>query len=227
MIVTISQTASNTKQSYNIESENFYYSGEAGSISRLQSITIFNKENTIKGIYNISKWVNYIPLRYLFGEANLTRVFYLYKNENIYGSIVFSKHGVLKSFYVIILDSGEIFHCYCLSRGSFNYVSIYQGETQIALVETYLSVNDFKYTHKLYLLDDYIRFADTLSFFVLYYASYNFARRMHMSKGSLSERSWSFSRYTDKYNPKWREMHFPNENFFGKTKLFSHSYEDI
>lgn len=116
MIVTISQTASNTKQSYNIESENFYYSGEAGSISRLQSITIFNKENTIKGIYNISKWVNYIPLRYLFGEANLTRVFYLYKNENIYGSIVFSKHGVLKSFYVIILDSGEIFHCYCLSR---------------------------------------------------------------------------------------------------------------
>ena len=93
MIVTISQTASNTKQSYNIESENFYYSGEAGSISRLQSITIFNKENTIKGIYNISKWVNYIPLRYLFGEANLTRVFYLIKTKISMEALCFQSTG--------------------------------------------------------------------------------------------------------------------------------------
>ncbi|MBP3691705.1 MAG: hypothetical protein J6I80_00510 [Clostridia bacterium] len=227
MIIKISQTASNIKQSYNIESENFYYRGEAGSISRLQSITLSNKENIIKGIYNISKWVNYIPLRYLFGQANLTRVFHLYKNDNIYGSIVFSKHGFLKSFYVIALDSGEIFHCYCLSRGSYNYVSIYQGDTQIALVETYLSVNDYKYTHKLYLLDDYNQFADTLSFFVLYYASYNFAQRMHMSKGSVNEKAYSISKYASKYNPKWRETYFPHENFFGKTSLINKSYGDI
>ena len=227
MIIKISQTASNIKQSYDIESENFYYSGDAGSFSRLQSIILSNKENTIKGIYNISKWVNYIPLRYLFGEANLTRVFHIYKNDNIYGSIVFSKHGFLKSFYVIALDSGEIFHCYCLSRGSFDYVSIYQGETQIALIETYLSVNDFKYTHKLYVLDEYTQFADTLSFFVVYYASYNFSQRFHMSSGSTSTKSWSFSKYADKYNPKWRETHFPNENFFGKTSLINNSYGNI
>ena len=226
MIIKISQTASNIKQCYDIESENFYYSGDAGSISRLQSITLSNKENTIKGIYKISKWVNYIPLRYLFGKANLTRVFHLYENDNIYGSIVFSKHGFLKSFYVIALDSGEIFHCYCLSRGSFDYVSVYQGDTQIALLETYLSVNDFKYTHKLYLLDDYNQFADTLSFFVLYYVSYNFSQRFHMSSGSTSAKSWSFSKYNNKYNPKWREIHFPNENFFGKTNLFNNSYGD-
>jgi len=227
MIIKISQTASNIKQSYDIEGENFYYSGDAGSISRMQSITLSNKEKTIKGIYNISKWVNYIPLRYLFGEANLTRVFHLYENDNIYGVIAFSKHGFLKNFYVIALDSGEIFHCYCLSRGSFDYVSIYQGATQIALIETYLSVNDYKYTHKLYLLDEYNQFADTLSFFVLYYASYNFAQRMHMSSGSTSTKSWSFSKYNNKYNPKWRETHFPNENFFGKTSLINKSYGDI
>ena len=227
MIIKISQTASNIKQSYDIESENFYYNGDAGSISRLQSITLSNNENTIKGIYNISKWVNYIPFRYLFGEANLTRLFHLYENDNLYGVIVFSKHGFLKSFYVIALDSGEIFHCYSLSRGSFNFVSIYQGDTQIALIETYLSVNDYKYTHKLYLLDEYNQFADTLSFFVLYYASYNFAQRMHMSSGSTSIKSWSFSKYNNKYNPKWRETHFPNENFFGKTSLINNSYGDI
>ena len=67
MVIKISQTASNIKQSYDIESENFYYRGDLGSISRLQSITMSNKDTTIKGIYNISKWVNYIPLRYLFG----------------------------------------------------------------------------------------------------------------------------------------------------------------
>lgn len=223
MVITISQTASNIKQSYDVESENFYYSGNAGSLSRLQSITLSNNENTIKGSHNISKWVNYIPFRYLFGEANLNRGFRLYKNDSMYGSIVFSKHGFLKSFYVITLDGGEIFHCYFLSRGSFNYVSIYMGDTQIALIETYLSVDDYKYTHKLYLLDEYNRFADTLSFFVLYYASYTFAKRMHMSRVSVSVKAWSFSKYADKYNPKWRETHFPNENFFGKINLFNDS----
>lgn len=227
MIIKIYQTASNLKQSYDIESENFYYSGNAGSISRLQPITISNKENKITGIYNFSKWVNYIPLRHLFGKECLTRVFRLYKNEKQYGSIAFSEHGFQKSQYIITLDSGEIFYCYSLSRGSFNYVSIYHDDIQIALIETYLSVNDFKYTHKLYLLDAYKPFADTLSFFVLYYANYNFVQRLHMSKGSVTAKAWSFSKYADKYNPKWRETHFPYENFFGKISKKRKSYGDI
>ncbi len=212
MIVKISQTASNIKQTFDIECDNFYF---PGSVSRFQTITLSNKETTIKGIYNLSKWVNYIPLRWLFGEANLTRVFHLYKNENIYGSIIFSKHGFMKAFYVIALDTGEIFHCYSCSKGSFNYVSIYHGDKQIALIETYLNTTDYKYTHKLYILDDYEKFADTLSFFVLYYANYRFAERFHMSKGSYHEKSWSYSKYNDKYDPKWRETNFPDENFFG------------
>ncbi len=220
MIVKISQTASNIKQTYDIESDSFYFNGKLGSINRFQTITISNKDITIKGIYNLSKWVNYIPLRWLFGEANLTRVFHLYKNENIYGSIVFSIHGFMKNFYVIALNSGEIFHCYSCSKGSFNYVSIYQGDKQIALIETYLNTTDYKYTHKLYILDNYNKFAHTLSFFVLYYANYHFTERFHMSKGSYYEKSWSFSKYNYKYDPKWRETYFPDENFFGKTNKF-------
>ena len=220
MIVRISQTASNFNQTFDIEGENFYFEGKSGSVSRNQTITLANKEATIKGVYHISRWVNYIPFRWLFGVVNLTRVFHLYKNENIYGSIVFSKHGCLKSFYVIALDSGEIFHCYFLSKGSFDYVSIYRGDEQIALVETYLSVSNYKYVHKLYVLDEYNQFADTLSFFVIYYANYHFAKRLHMSGGSSVEKSWSFSKYNSKYNPKWRETNFPDENFFGKINLF-------
>jgi len=219
MIVKISQTASNIKQTFDIESDDFYYYGELGSMSRFQTITLSNNDTTIKGIYTLSKWVNYIPFRWLFGKANLTRVFRLYKNENIYGSIVLSKHGFIKSFYAIAFDSGEVFHCYSRSIGSYNYVSIYEGDKQIALIETYLNTNDYKYIHKLYVLDEYNRFADTLSFFVLYFANYRFAERFHMSKGSYYEKSWSFSKYNDKYNPKWRETYFPDENFFGKTNL--------
>jgi hypothetical protein len=48
-----------------------------------------------------------------------------------------------------------------------------------------------------------------------------------MSSSSTSEKSWSFSKYDDKYNPKWREIHFPDENFFGKTSLTDKSYGDI
>lgn len=220
MIVKVSQTASNIKQSFDVQIGNGYFSGETGSISRWQTITLSNRETTLKGVFNLSKWVNYIPYRWIFGKANLTRVFHLYRDENIYGSIVFSQHGFFKNCYVIALDSGETFHCYCRSKGSFDYVSIYQGDKQIGLIETYLNTSDFKYTHKLYLLDDYNQFADTLSLFILYYASYNFAQRFHMSSGSQYVKSWSLSRYNNKYDEKWRETYFPDENYWGKVNLF-------
>ncbi len=220
MIVTISQTASNIKQAYNIDGDGFYFQGNCGRFSRFQKITLSNKNDSIMGIYSMSNWVNYIPFRHLFGVANLTRAFRLYKNNAPYGHIVFSKHGFFKSFYVIALNNGEILHCYPLSNGSFHYVSVYLGDKQIALLETHLYVTDFKYTHKLYLLDEYNKFGEVLSFFTLYYANYRFVRRFHMSIGSFYERSWSRSKYRYKYDEAWRETHFPNENFFGKINLF-------
>ena len=80
MIVKIVQTASNIKQRFYIDSNNFYLEGECGNISRLQSITLFNQNVTIQGVYRISKWVHYIPLRYLFGKANITGTFSLSRN---------------------------------------------------------------------------------------------------------------------------------------------------
>ncbi len=220
MIIKIKQTASNVKQTFDIEGENFCFLGEAGCINRFQKIRIFNKEKEIKGNYQLSKWYNYIPFRYLFGYCNLTRVFVLYENENIFGSIMFSQHGFLKSFYVVALDNGEILHCYCRSKDSFDYVSVYKNDNQIALIETYLNVTDFKYAHKLYLKDEFSSLAEVLSFFTVYYSSYNFAERFHMSGGSTYQKSWSFSKYNNKYNSNWREENFPDENFFGKTNLF-------
>lgn len=221
MIITITQTASNVKQLYRVDGDSFHYEGKAGSFSELQSVVLSGKKTTLKGFYKPSEWINYIPCRHLFGKECITRQFLLYENDEFRGSIVFSKHGYLKSFYVIALESGEIFHCYVFAKGSFEYVSIYKGEAQIALVETNLSMNDYKYIHKLYILDDHDRFAETFSFFVLYYASYEFVKRFHMSKGSYDVKAWSFSKYSNKYDEKWRETHFPNENFFGPIYLFN------
>lgn len=222
MIIKIAQTASNIKQSYYINGDNFNFHGNLGSIDKYQDISISNNETSIKGVHHFSRWVNYIPLRYFFGKENLTRVFDLYLNENKYGSIAFSKHGYYKSFYIITLDSGHIFHCYSRSIGSFNYVSIYEDNKQIALIETLLNVDDYMYTHKLYVLDDYKPFAYTLSFFVLYYANFHFSYRFHMSIGNTQYvKSWSISKYNEKYNPDWRETNFPGENYFGKTSIFT------
>ena len=220
MIIKISQTASNVRQSYDIAGKNFNYQGKAGSVSRLQNVVLANSHTTIRGVYYPSRWVNYIPFRYLFGKENLTRRFRLYRNESSYGSIAFSKHGWMKSFYVISLNSGETFHCYCCAKGTFRYVSIYQEKKQIAVLETYLCVSDDKYSHKLYILDEYDQYAEALSFFAVYYASLTFSKRFHMSRGSVSQRAWSLSRYNDKYDPTWREKNFPDEDFFGKINLF-------
>lgn len=221
MIIKICQTASNIRQTYDIDGENFHYTGKVGSIKCYQPISFYNENTTIDGFFKLSKWSNYIPFRWLVGKENLRQRFQLYKNKELYGNIVLSKHGFYKSSYIITSDSGEIFHCYYRTKGSFDYVSIYHNNSQVALLETFLSVNDFKFTHKLYILDSYSKFAEILSFFVLYYANFMFVKRLHMSKGSFYGYAWSFSRYNNMYNEKWRETHFPDENFFGKTNLFS------
>ncbi len=220
MIVKIIQTKTNLKQEYDVEGENFYFSGKLGSYNTRGEITLSNSKTTINGIFCSSSLLDYIPFGWLLNGESVTRKFEIYKDGNITGNIVLFKDGFSKSFYAITLESGEVFHCYFLSKGDFDYVNIYEGEKQIALIETYLSVNDFKYKHKLYILDDYDKYAEVLSFFVLYYANYKFAKRFQFSKGSYYEKSWSYSEYNDKYDSKWRETNFPDENFFGKTNLF-------
>lgn len=219
MIVKIKQIHSNVKQQYDIESDNFYFKGVLGNLSRLQTITMSGADTVIKGTYKISPWYNYIPLLHLFGITEKVRNFLLYKNENFCGSVMLLKQGIYKSCYRMELSDGKTFSFYCRSKGSFNYVSVYYDNIQIALIETYLCVTDFKYTHKLYICDSFSAFADFLSFFVLYYAGFTFTKRFHMQVGSTYAKSWSVSRYNSKYDEKWREKNFPDDNFFGKTSL--------
>lgn len=220
MIIKITQIASNIKQEYDIDSEGFHFHGTVGNVSILQPITLSNASLTVNGVHQMTQWRNYIPFRLLFGIYSVTRKFCLSRDGKFYGKILLHSNGYWSRHYEILLTDGSSFQCYDRAISSFHYISIYQEEKQIALVETHLRVQDYKYTHKLYLLDEFRPHAETLSFFVLYFASYHFTKRFHMTVGSVSEKSWTFSRYNDRYDPNWRETHFPEENFFGKTHLF-------
>lgn len=221
MIIKISQTASNTKQTYLIEGENFFFEGKNGSLSNLQDVVISNESTTIRGDFILSKGHHYLPFRYLFGKETKKRNFRLYRNDTAYASIAFSEVGFLKSRYELALDNGDLLYAYTYTKKDFDYVSIYLGDRQIALLETYLTVRNGNHIHKLYLLDDATHYAELLSFFVLYYANYHFNQRFHMSWGYSTTYAWTYSRYNKKYDPTFRETHFPNEDFFGKIHLFS------
>lgn len=220
MIIKIKQTASNIKQMYLISGD-YSCQGKIGNESKYQRIELYNKNGELLFCkYHLSHWTNYIPIRYLFVFLNLTREFQIFKNGSYFGNFVFSRHGYYKSCYIITLTDGSVLYCYTRLKGSFNYISIYKDDIQIALVETYLTVTDFNYTHKLYLPDDYSEYKEVLSLFVLYFANYNFTKRFHMTAGTSFTKGWSYSQYNDKYDPSWREKYFPKENFFGKLNLF-------
>ena len=203
-----------------MDSEGFHFRGTVGNVSTLQPITLSNASLTVKGVHQMTDWTNYIPFRLLFGIYTVRRKFCLSRDGKLYGKILFHSSGYRIRYYEILLKDDTSFLCYYCATGPFHYISIYQEEKQIALVETYLSVRDYKYTHKLYLLDEFRPHAETLSFFVLYFASDRFTKRFHMTAGSVSEKNWTFSRYNDRYDADWRETHFPEENFFGKTQPF-------
>lgn len=221
MIIKISQTSARLKPSYDIYIGDIYYQGKLGGLSRLQPISLASDSSALKGVFSLSRWYNYIRPRCYFGKENITRIFHIYKNDGQYGKFYFSLRSPVKSCYVISLNSGEVFHCYTRSINSFDYISIYQGRKQIALVETNLSMYNNIYTHKLYILDDYNSHAETLSLFVMYYASYRFTQRFNTMYGSVTVKSYSFSHYNDRYDPKWRETNFPDEDYFGKSTLDS------
>ncbi len=232
MTITIKQTTSNIKQTFDIEGEDFFLQAENNSVVDLQYIRMFKKDT--EGAYRVGKYYRHLSSRDIFGEANLTRKFVLSENGEEKAFVAFAKRGFFKTLYLIALENGEVLNCYFLTQESFDYVSIYKDDKQIALIETYLNVNDFKYTHKLYLLDDFAHLAEVLAFFAVYYSSYHFSRQGRMSGApafkvkttntlfgeySVEEKSWSFSRYKDKYNPSWRRENFPDEDFFGKFRF--------
>ena len=216
MIIKITQTASNIKQRFDVELEGEYCQGEAGSFSELQDVTLTGKNGVLKAVFAPLELKKCFPNGKPPFKAVFTNPYIVYKDEKTLGSMVRAVRGIYKESYLLTTENSDFIHCYCRAKGAFNFVSIYAGDKQIALMETYLATRDCKYCHKLYLLDEYAHLSELLSLFAVCYSSTEFSKRFHMSMGTAAEKEWSFSRYNSKYDHKWREIHFPKENYFGR-----------
>ncbi len=221
MFIKIKQTASNTKQEYEIETDSGYYYATAGRFLKQQAIALKSREYELVAKWQCAPFLNYIPLLHCFGYDRQTRKFLLESNGENVGSFCFSRHGFLKSYYIIKTADGAQLLGYDISGWDFNYMCIFKDGVQIASLETYLTVNDYKYNLKLYLLDEVAQYAECLMMFAVYYASYRFSNRFHTTwESTMTGREKTYSKYNHLYDEKWRETHFPNENYFGKLNKF-------
>lgn len=214
MIIRIRQRENGLRLRYDLDGEGFLFQGERGGMAPVQPITLAGCDVTLTGTYRLSSPVNHVPLLGIFGAEQRTRVFEISRNGGVIGTAAKSLHGWGKSCYVIDLADGTELRCYSRRKGQFDYVAIYEDAEQIALLENYLRAVDGRHDHKLYLLDAYSRHAEVLAWFALYYAQHEVEQTGDVTFAI------SFSRYDGKVDPAWRETHFPEENFFGKTKPF-------
>ncbi len=99
----------------------------------------------------------------------------------------------------------KTYDAYCYANGSPSYFSVYDGETQIALLETPLETTAYLYTHTLYLLDEYADIRDEMMMFVLYYCNFAFTRRFHMSFKETSEKRYISG---GRFDSAWKKQHF-------------------
>lgn len=214
MIIRIRQTENGLRLRYDIEGEGFLFQGERGGLAPVQSIAITGQGVTISGTYRLPSPGSLLPLAGVFGGERRMQMYEIGRNGGVIGTAAKSLHGWGKSCYVISLNDGTELRCYSKRKGQFDYVAIYEGDVQIALLENFLRAMDGRHDHKLYLLEEHRSHAEVLSWFALYYAQHE------VEKNNDAVFAISFSPYDKMVDPAWREKHFPEENFFGKTKPF-------
>lgn len=223
MIIELTLNNSVLKKEFDIECDGEYtYTGKMGALSAYQNIELIQNDGVLLlGKRRLTSIENRIPFRYLFGKENLRSVMDIYEGDKIIGSFCKTQHGFMKSCCRIDLADKSQIYCYDLFRGKFAYVPIYIDDKQIALVEVYLTVRDGAYKLKMYLLDEFSHMRKILAMFLLYYAEQEYAKSASGSVASTTYGyDWRASRYMKKYDPLWREKHFPNENFWGKINRF-------
>ena len=216
MVITIAQTASNLKQTYAISCPDFTFHASAGSFLPCQSIRLTNDQTSLTGTFRISNPLSYIPFWYKVDFLAATREFRITKNGEPFGSICQHRLDFHSSYYTVCLSGSKQLNCYAYAQGRFHFISIYDGDQQIASLVTDQNVRNFKYFHYLYLLDTCRQYAEILSFFAVYFANYHFAHRFHMSISTVKGRSWTISNLNFKYDPSWLRNNFPDSAYLAE-----------
>ena len=85
-----------------------------------------------------------------------------------------------------------------------NYVSIYDGDKQIAQITKPLTVMDNLDSYFLHIKDEYESIVPILSFFTVYYDYRKYNNSGEFTKNSVEiTTSFTYGKNNDKYNPNW------------------------
>ena len=219
MTINIKKNNASIKQTYIVDKGNSSFFANSGKLSKFQDLVMQNANVTYRAKFKASNIINFLPFRKLLHIPSTEEKFYLYRNDEkigcIYGLIegLFKKKDVIEAF-------GYTFSCYSISKGKFEYLPIYIGNTQIALIETFMTAIDREYKHKIYLLDYYKEFDDLICLYTIYYSNLHYTDRLSLNGGTTISAAYSISKYNKMYDPEWQKINFPKENYFGKINLF-------
>lgn len=114
----------------------------------------------------------------------------------------------LLTAYDVIETGGREYRVYNKARSHFLYLSIYQGDTQIAQINKDLHTTNNRDNYTLYLPDEQAEMADLLTMFVLYYDSHYFGHHGEAFVGVKKSWSWSWSKTDRFYDETWLPSHF-------------------
>lgn len=206
MILEVKQTKSNFKNEYEISTYGcLFCSARTSWISSAFSCCLHRSDENafLQGRLDIATNLkNSIPLTWLFGSTKYSKVMSIINDcQEKIGHFCYETSGLFKSRYQISLE-GKTFEAYSLSRGRFHYVSLYQGQSQIGLIEKSLVVYNNLDTYTIYLLDDFSDLSNIFALFVIYYDNWNYARRGQIAI-ERTQMSWEYtiSQYRDRFNP--------------------------
>lgn len=189
-------------------------------------ITDLKKKVLFTSEYNFisSLKEEFIPFGFLTGkEQKFDQFIFKDSNNKEECQIYFSLEELLKGNY-FIKKSNKIFSCYAKNEGYYKYVSIYDGENQIAQLVKLNVIVDANDEYTIFLKDEYNYLQNSLVEFTLYldrlYFNYGFQKKSTYIKYSTVR-----SKNDDKYNPNWlkenfdvKEFNNKNEEVINKTK---------
>lgn len=221
MLVTIQQVKSNFENLFEVSSDGqILFRAKA---PWLKASLPFNAENLRELTFSNGAGECLYTTRYKFIDNMVEESIpfkYLLTKEQRFGQFeVIGKNGSEGTFYIMqngFLDSkfcmehrGKVFLGYSLDQGRNNYVSIYDGDTQIAQITKPLSVADNLDVYFLHIKEEYATIVPILSFFTVYYDYSKYNNSGEFTKGSVEiSTSYTYDKNNDKYNANWIAQEF-------------------
>lgn len=216
MLVTIQQVKSNFENLFEVSSDGkilFY-----AKAPWMKASLPFNAENLRELIFSNAAGECLYTTHYKFIDNVMEESIpfkYLLTKEQRFGQFeIVSKKGSEGTFYIMqngLFDSkfciehmGKVFLGYSLDRGRNNYVSIYDGDKQIAQITKPLTVVDNLDIYFLHIKDEYVPIVPILSFFTVYYDYRKYNNSGELTKKSVEiVTSYTYGKNNDKYNSNW------------------------